>query len=82
MTHETFIFKNSTCIIGTQFKKIKFGDRFYYEHGDEDGSMTLEQLNEMRKTTLAEIICKNGNNKEIKQNAFEVIRYLLNYLKY
>ena len=29
------------CINGMQFYHSKFGDRFWYEHGDEAGSFTL-----------------------------------------
>lgn len=29
-----------TCIIGTQFNHLKFGDRYWFEHGGQDGSFT------------------------------------------
>ena len=29
------------CLIGIQFYHIKFGDRYYYEHGNQYGSFTL-----------------------------------------
>lgn len=28
------------CIMGIQFNHLKFGDRFYFEHGGQDGSFT------------------------------------------
>lgn len=28
------------CIIGVQFNHLKFGDRFYFEHANQDGSFT------------------------------------------
>lgn len=28
------------CIMGVQFNHLKFGDRFYFEHGNQDGSFT------------------------------------------
>lgn len=28
------------CIIGVQFHNLKFGDRFYFEHSNQDGSFT------------------------------------------
>lgn len=28
------------CIIGVQFNHLKFGDRFYFEHGQQDGSFS------------------------------------------
>lgn len=29
-----------TCIIGIQFYHLKYGDRFYFEHGGQTGSFT------------------------------------------
>lgn len=28
------------CLVADEFKALKFGDRFYYEHGDQAGSFT------------------------------------------
>lgn len=47
------------CILGQQFRRLKFGDRFYYEHEGQAGSFAPEQLQEIRKTTLAHILCDN-----------------------
>ncbi|KAL1492796.1 hypothetical protein ABEB36_010982 [Hypothenemus hampei] len=48
-----------TCLILDQFKRLKFGDRFWYENPKV---FTLTQLNEIRKTSLAGIICSNSDN--------------------
>ncbi|CAG2115382.1 unnamed protein product, partial [Medioppia subpectinata] len=46
------------CILGIQYYHIKFGDRYYYEHGNQAGSFNLAQLNNIRKgTTLARLVC-------------------------
>ena len=29
------------CLTGIQFHHLKYGDRFYFEHGNEAGSFTL-----------------------------------------
>ncbi|CCD71290.1 Peroxidasin homolog pxn-1 [Caenorhabditis elegans] len=47
------------CIIGEQFRKIRDGDRFWYE---KDGVFTPEQLREIKKITLARLFCDNGDN--------------------
>lgn len=50
------------CIIGIQFHNVKYGDRFFYEHGNQVSSFTNEQLNEIKtKTSFASILCKNTN---------------------
>lgn len=46
-----------TCIITDQFLRLKFGDRFWYETEEKPQAFTPEQLAEIRKTTLARIIC-------------------------
>ncbi|XP_037298832.1 peroxidasin [Manduca sexta] len=48
-----------TCLIADQFLRLKVGDRFWYETSDSTVGFTLEQLDEIRKTTLAGIICAN-----------------------
>uniref|UniRef100_A0A183H7U6 Peroxidasin n=1 Tax=Onchocerca flexuosa TaxID=387005 RepID=A0A183H7U6_9BILA len=59
------------CVIGKQFQKIRRGDRFWYENFFVPSAFTLEQLGEIRRTTLARIICDNleGIN-EIQPNVF------------
>ncbi|KAF7490083.1 Chorion peroxidase [Sarcoptes scabiei] len=52
------------CIIGVQFNHLKFGDRFYFEHGQQDGSFSPEQLRSIRQTLFSKIICENGDNFE------------------
>ncbi|CAN8007145.1 unnamed protein product [Ixodes pacificus] len=48
------------CILGIQFWRLKYGDRFYFEHGGQAGSFTPAQLTELRRTTLSKIICDNS----------------------
>ena len=50
------------CIIGEQFKQLKFGDRFFYTHRDErDGAVGLSQTAKsyVLQRTLGDIICDN-----------------------
>ncbi len=47
-------------IIGKQFQDLKKGDRFFYEHGHSPVTrFTPDQLNTIRSTTLAALICRN-----------------------
>ncbi|XP_070397551.1 chorion peroxidase-like [Dermacentor albipictus] len=58
------------CLIGPMFRRLKFGDRFYYEHGGQAGSFTPGQLRTLRETTLAQVICANSDTiHEIQPSA-------------
>lgn len=59
-----------TCIIGIQFYHLKYGDRFYFEHGGQAGSFTPAQLQEIKKVTLGKIICDNSQINDVPENAF------------
>ena len=62
------------CVIGKQLADLKFGDRFYFEHGGESGSFTPAQLNSIRQTTLGKVICDNGDNySKVNPKVMELI---------
>lgn len=55
------------CIIGEQFKRLKVGDRYWYENGNMVHSFTREQLREIKRTTLARVMCESGPNIQVTQ---------------
>uniref|UniRef100_T1KRS7 Clip domain-containing protein n=1 Tax=Tetranychus urticae TaxID=32264 RepID=T1KRS7_TETUR len=56
-----------SCILAEQARRSKLGDRFWYENGDMIHSFNKEQLDEIRKSSLAAIICANADNIEAMQ---------------
>nr|CAH0100262.1 unnamed protein product [Daphnia galeata] len=49
------------CIAANQFQRTKNGDRFFYDIGGQPHSFTLDQLNQIRQSSLARIICDNND---------------------
>jgi len=48
-----------TCIIGSQFKRIRQCDRYWYETNNPDLRFTPQQLADIRKMALSKIMCDN-----------------------
>lgn len=50
-------------IIADQFSKFRQGDRYFYEHNPEinPGAFTPDQLTEIKKTSVARLICDNSD---------------------
>lgn len=61
--------RTGRCIIGEQFQRLKFGDRFFYENGNSS-KFTKRQLKEIRKTKLSRVLCDNSNIKHIQPYVF------------
>ncbi|KAE9545805.1 hypothetical protein FO519_010983, partial [Halicephalobus sp. NKZ332] len=48
-----------SCIIGDQFRRLRDGDRFWYEN---EGVFTPLQLQQIRRTNLGKVLCNNGDD--------------------
>ncbi|XP_052080311.1 myeloperoxidase-like isoform X1 [Mytilus californianus] len=59
------------CIIGQQFRDIKFGDRFWYENNFTITGFTLDQVNEIKKVKLSQIICEGSDVNSVQENALK-----------
>jgi len=54
-----------TCLIGNQFRTLKRADRHYYENdSDLFSKFNLKQLVEIKKNTVAQVLCRNLLNAE------------------
>ncbi|KAL3886206.1 hypothetical protein ACJMK2_026215 [Sinanodonta woodiana] len=57
------------CIIAKQFQALKKGDRYFYENSGNQ-AFSPAQLDEIRKTTLSKVICRNTGITSIPSNSF------------
>ncbi|XP_071514131.1 uncharacterized protein [Panulirus ornatus] len=67
------------CILGIQFRNLRMCDRFWYENADPLIRFTDPQLTEVRKVTLAKLLCDNCDSVESEQrSAFDLPDPFLN----
>ncbi|KAK6627574.1 hypothetical protein RUM44_010052 [Polyplax serrata] len=56
------------CLLVEQFKRLREGDRFWYEN---PGVFKPDQLREIKQSSLARVLCDNGDNiEEVTKNVF------------
>lgn len=55
------------CIIAQQFGNLRKGDRFWYENGHLGSSFSPRQLEQIRKVSLAQVICQTMDEVESLQ---------------
>ncbi|KAJ6637387.1 Peroxidase [Pseudolycoriella hygida] len=59
------------CILTEQFFRTRVGDRYFYEEGEKDVAFSRGQLSEIRKASIARLICDNSNHiQTIQPSAF------------
>jgi peroxidase len=68
-------------ILAVQFDELKKGDRFYYENDFNPVThFNEQQMNEIRKMTIAKLVCDNLDVNQIQRNPFYVADELTNPL--
>ncbi|XP_049878875.1 peroxidase-like [Pectinophora gossypiella] len=55
------------CIMTQNLVQWRRSDRYFFEHGDIPASLTLPQLNEIRKWTSARLLCDNADKVDMIQ---------------
>ncbi|XP_045784672.1 peroxidasin-like isoform X1 [Maniola jurtina] len=56
------------CLLIEQFRRLRDGDRFWYEN---PSTFKPQQLKQIKKTNLARVLCDNGDNIDtINENVF------------
>lgn len=71
-----------SCILSLQFRKTKKGDRFWYENSFQPNSFTEDQQMEIKKTTMAQILCDNTGLGSVQPRVFEtpdLYEFVLNH---
>lgn len=59
-----------SSIIAQQMATTRIGDRYFYDNKDQPYPFTLNQLNEIRKVTLARLFCDNASVKKMQTSVF------------
>ncbi|EMP30549.1 Myeloperoxidase, partial [Chelonia mydas] len=60
------------CIIGSQFRKLRDGDRFWWEN---PGVFTPQQRRALSSSSLPRVLCDNTRIREVPRDVFRVNRY-------
>ncbi|KAG8512340.1 Peroxidasin [Galemys pyrenaicus] len=61
------------CLLSTQFRRLRDGDRLWYEN---PGVFSPAQLTQIRQTSLARILCDNSDNiTRVQQDVFRVAEF-------
>ena len=58
------------CIIGEQFRRLKFGDRYFFTHANVNRTLRFckADLAQIRSRTLKDVICDNTEMKTVPKN--------------
>ncbi|XP_045177442.2 peroxidasin homolog pxn-2-like [Mercenaria mercenaria] len=52
------------CILGEQFRRLKFGDRYWYQN--KDAGFTKDQIDAIEKYTYSKLLCNNYNYETVQ----------------
>ncbi|CAH2040203.1 unnamed protein product, partial [Iphiclides podalirius] len=71
--HGSILGQTFQCIVAEQFYRTRIGDRFFYDNGEMPHSFTPEQMREIKKASMARLICDNTDGVDyVQKKAFEM----------
>merc|ERR1712154_121046 len=70
--NDAMVGPTALCIIGDQFARLKKGDRYFYDLEGFPGSFTADQLQQIRKASMARILCDNSGVDQMQPLSFFV----------
>ncbi|XP_032897244.1 peroxidasin homolog [Amblyraja radiata] len=66
------------CLLTTQFRRLRDGDRFWYEN---PGVFSPAQVTQLKQASLARVICDNGDHiQQVQPDVFKVAHYPQGFL--
>ncbi|KAG8122839.1 hypothetical protein E2320_018318 [Naja naja] len=66
------------CLIGTQFRKLRDGDRYWWENREV---FTSWQRRALRSESFSRVICDNTHIKEVSRDIFRINRYPRDFVR-
>ena len=60
--------------------KLKTGDRFFFSTVGSGNSFTKGQVDELKKSSLARVVCDNTGVRTMQPNAFRIVSNMTNPL--
>ncbi|KAK8752100.1 hypothetical protein OTU49_012038, partial [Cherax quadricarinatus] len=58
------------CVVGDQFARLKKADRYFYDLAGQPGSFKEAQLQQIRRSSWARLMCDNSNINAVQPLAF------------
>ncbi|XP_069105145.1 peroxidase-like isoform X1 [Argopecten irradians] len=69
---DTHLGPTFTAIFVDQFKRLKFGDRYYFENTDSETGFSEGQIDAIKKVTLGKVMCQAFNFDVMQKDVFDV----------
>ncbi|XP_040062962.1 peroxidase [Ixodes scapularis] len=68
----SFYGPTAVCIMGEQYYRLKYADRFWFEHLYHPGAFSKDQVRDILKVSMATLICRNTDVEFLQRNVFKM----------